>query len=114
VCTGLRVLPFRRLRPWRSSSSRCDSISPSKAASGELFSNGANAPSLPYNDLPERNCARAFLVIAAGCNLSSFFCSITCLTVGDVSDFDTVHFTASDRLKICCTVLSQQAQIKSL
>src|SRR5690554_6624894 len=95
VCTVLRVLPFRRLPSWRSSSSRCDSISPSKAASRKLFSNGANAPSLPYNDLPERNCSRAFFLISSRLNCSSFFCSITCVKVGDFSGFDTVHFTAS-------------------
>src|SRR5690606_24552864 len=71
------------------------SISPSKAASRKLFSNGANAPSLPYNDLPERNCSRAFFLISSRLNCSSFFCSITCVKVGDFSGFDTVHFTAS-------------------
>src|SRR5690606_1405167 len=99
VCTVLRVLPFRRLPSWRSSSSRCDSISPSKAASRKLFSSGANAPSLPYNDLPERNCSRAFFLISSRLNCSSFFCSITCVKVGDFSGFDTVHFTASLLIK---------------
>src|SRR5690606_137309 len=98
ACTVLRVLPIRRLPSWLSSSSRCDSISPSKAASRKLFSSGANAPSLPYNDLPERNCSRAFFLISSRLNCSSFFCSITCVKVGDFSGFDTVHFTASFRL----------------
>jgi hypothetical protein len=34
-------------------------------------------------------------LISSRLNCSSFFCSITCVKVGDFSGFDTVHFTAS-------------------
>src|SRR5690606_1748161 len=70
-------------------------ISPSKAASRKLFNIGANAPSLPYSDLPERNCSSAFFLISSRLNCSSFFCSIICVKVGDFSVFDTAHFTVS-------------------
>src|SRR5690606_36463967 len=95
-------------------SSRCDSISPSKAASRKLFSNGANAPSLPYNDLPERNCSRAFFLISSRLNCSSFFCSITCVKVGDFSGFDTVHFTASSAEPVSVSVQQCKIQISKL
>ncbi|MNH22221.1 hypothetical protein D3C73_1163870 [compost metagenome] len=61
-------LPFFRLPELRSSSSKWPSNSACKAASKKCFSNGANAPSLPYRDLPERNCSKAFFLINSKSN----------------------------------------------
>lgn len=72
VLMSFEVLPFFRLPEKRSFWSRWVSISASRAESRKLLSKGANAPSLPYNDLPERSCSRAFCFIM---EFSGFFIS---------------------------------------
>jgi hypothetical protein len=63
-------LPFRLFFFALSSSSRCPSISASKAVSKNCFKSGANTPSLPVNDCPAFMLSSALLKIL----LLSLFC----------------------------------------
>ena len=70
VWTCFCIFPLRRLPIWRSSSVRCASISPSRAAFRILSNKGAKAPSLPNKGLPAFSCSIALFLILSKSNSS--------------------------------------------